>query len=285
MGTTFDPDILNRWASLGKNARLSQQPSVDRLAVRRMITVTRPVLQANREEAKRLIEQSNSFLSPFKDPFEMDFGLHRCLQKDREEAYSDWLAWIVRQLRTPEQIIKLFLTDDSNTLLTKCKGKELYIRRENIRGGIEGQRRTDIEIIFGDQDAILVEVKLIDADDVDLQQLRDQANYSPGFAHRLLLAPSGAADTDLGEFKLLLWQDLCIRLREVIPELSRENLTAGAMVLAFVGAVEQNILGFPGELKHKLQRGQFVNTAMLDYLTMCAKKGEKLCQKEKSSKI
>jgi hypothetical protein len=284
MSKTFNPEILKRWGSIGKDITQGRQPSVDWLAVKRMVCATKPLLDANREDAKRLLEQSNFYLDPFTDPIEMDFGLHRWLEGDREEAYSDWLAWIVGQLRTPERIIKLLLGEDSTTLMPKCKG-ELVVRRENSRNGMECTRRTDLEIIFGNQNAIVVEVKMIDAGDVDPKQLRDLVNYTPEFAHHLLLAPSGGAKTDLGKFKLLLWQDLCIRLRQIVPELSSENITAAAMTLAFVGAVEQNLLGLPRGLKNRLQQGQLVNTATLDYLKTCPRKEKQLCLKQTRAKI
>lgn len=274
MSKTFNPEIFKRWASLGKETKQLRKPARDWLAVRRMIVVTKPVLQANRDEAKRLLEQSKRYFEPLTDPFEMDFGLHRWLQQGREEAYSDWLAWILEQLSTADEIIKLFLAEDSNGLLTKCKGKKATILRENLRCGTDGQRRTDIEIIFGNQNAIVVEVKLIDAADVEQKQLHDLTNYTPGFAHRLLLVPSAEIDMELEQFKLLLWQDLCIRLRKTIPALSRANLTAAAMTLAFVGAVEQNILGFPRQLKQRILQGQLVNSDALDYLKRTLQKGE-----------
>jgi|SRR5215813_2827212 len=273
MSKVFNSEILKRWGRIGKSIAQRQQRNFDWLAVKRMVSATKPFLVTNREYAKRLLEQSNFYLSPLKDPFEMDLGLHRWLQEDREEAYSDWLAWIVGQLRTPERITKLLLGEDSNTLVPKCKG-ELVVRRETLRNGMEFKRRTDLEIIFDNRNAFVVEVKMIDAADVDLQQLRDQVNYTPDFDHHLLVAPSRTADIDLERFKLLLWQDLCVRLRRAIPELSRENITAAAMTLAFVGAVEQNLLRLPHSLKDRLQQGQLVTTATFDYLKTCPRKEE-----------
>jgi len=65
----------------------------------------------------------------------MDLGLHRWLQESCEEAYSDWLAWILGQLNTSDEIIKLFLAEDSNELLQKCNGEEAKIVREKVRWG------------------------------------------------------------------------------------------------------------------------------------------------------
>ena len=63
-------------------------------------------------------------------------GFHRWLQEDREEAYSDWLAWI----QATSQLIKSLgsSSENSNELLTKCNGKSLQIL-ERILGREDGQ--------------------------------------------------------------------------------------------------------------------------------------------------
>jgi hypothetical protein len=38
----------------------------------------------------------------------VDFGVHRWLRASREEAYSDWLEWIVRQLETGPDVFSFF---------------------------------------------------------------------------------------------------------------------------------------------------------------------------------
>ena len=42
-----------------------------------------------------LILRSNAHLKPLTDPLATDFGTHRWLRGEREEAYSSWLAWIL----------------------------------------------------------------------------------------------------------------------------------------------------------------------------------------------
>jgi hypothetical protein len=238
--------------------------------VTKLINLTKPVLQINKQVAERLLGESNRYLAPLQDPLKTDFGLHRWLDGEREESYSDWLGWIIEQLAIPERITKLLLNESTNES-TKLVG-QLKVHRESSLTVLEGKRRTDIEVIFGTQRAILIEVKLIDADEVDPEQLKDQADYRSGFAHYLLLALSGESPAVHTPFKLLLWRELCIRLRKMIPELCRDNLITAAMSLAFVGAVEQNLLGLPRSLKQQLEKGLSVNSTLLDYLLECPRR-------------
>ncbi len=103
---------------------------------------------------------------------------------------------------------------------------------------------------------------MIDADDVTDKQLRDQGHYGRDFERRLLLAPSGEVKPSADDFTLILWRDICLRLRRLAPSISRRNISVAAMVLAFVGAVEQNLLSFPA-----LDEWNLVASSTLDYLT------------------
>jgi hypothetical protein len=72
-----------------------QQSEPSWLPVRKMISASRPILQENRDEARRLLDASNQLFTPLKDPFETTLGLHRWLSREREEAYSDPGIWHV----------------------------------------------------------------------------------------------------------------------------------------------------------------------------------------------
>jgi hypothetical protein len=166
--------------------------------------------------------------------------LHRWLSSDREEAYSDWLGWIIEQLAKPKEIIALLCGDADASLLGQCAGV-VEVHRERVFATDAGVRRTDIEVYFGSTKAILIEVKLIDADEVSEEQLDDQAHHGKEFERRFLLVTSGALKN--GDFELILWRDICLRLRRIVPDICERNIAVAAMILAFVGAVEQNLLG------------------------------------------
>ena len=254
-------DLLANWASLGRELRSeNQQIPPNWPAVQKLIDATQPILQENRLEAYRLLEASNKLFAPLKDPFEIRLGLHRWLSGGREEAYSDWLAWIIEQLAIPEIIIPLLCGERAVDLMRQCTGP-LTVHRETVFVKDDSLRRTDIEIFFGHKRAVLVEVKMIDADRVDEEQIQDQAHYGADFEKRLLLVPSGELGTVSAEFDLILWRDVCLRLRKLVPAISRENISVAAMVLAFLGAVEQNLLNLPAKHEWCL-----VTSSTLDYL-------------------
>src|SRR5580700_9951677 len=53
------------------------------------------------------LERSDSQLTPLSDPLRLNLGEHRWFSKDREESYSDWLAWILQGMSVTE-ILLLF---------------------------------------------------------------------------------------------------------------------------------------------------------------------------------
>jgi hypothetical protein len=78
----------------------------------------------------------------------------------------------------------------------------------------------------------------------------------------VLLTASGEPNAGMKDFQLVLWRDICLRLRRLIPSICRENITVAALVLGFVAAVEQNVLSLPAK-----SEWHFVTSAVLDHLT------------------
>ena len=64
------------------------------------------------------------------------------------------------------------------------------------------------------------------------------------------------------------WREFCLRLRKIVPSIIKTRGTVSAgMVLAFVGAIEQNLLGLPSQPLESVRRGLMVNVqAVLRYL-------------------
>jgi hypothetical protein len=66
-----------------------------------------------------------------------------------------------------------------------------------------------------------------------------------GIHFPVLLATDGDKEKYAGEFRLLRWADLCLTIRSlVVGLLHQEDAVLAAMTLSFLGAVEQNLLGF-----------------------------------------
>src|ERR1019366_3449827 len=71
-----------------------------------------------------LISEANKYLTPFEYPLTCDLGLHRWLRSEREESYSDWLAWVFRQYGTWRAVGALLGCDPA------AKGGSVVVDRE-----------------------------------------------------------------------------------------------------------------------------------------------------------
>ncbi len=102
-------EMLTLWASLAA-PRLHSAKSWD--AVDQVIAAGRSLISGDIRDLEAAVALSNRILSPLEDPFCADFGLHRWLTGGREESYSDWLQYVVRQLdRHPDLVYRLFQLD------------------------------------------------------------------------------------------------------------------------------------------------------------------------------
>src|SRR5580700_121123 len=89
---------LRTWASLSIPGQCSWSP------VARMIQIAEAEATKLESGLLALVNASDArFCSiSLRDPLVVDAGLNRWLREDREEAYSDWLAWIFQQLTAME---------------------------------------------------------------------------------------------------------------------------------------------------------------------------------------
>ena len=181
------------------------------------------------------------------DPFDIDLGLHRWLKDEREEAYSDWLEWVVRQMPGPKQVFELFNLDPPKAVL-ECH--EWEVQRECCvpHGHPDQEGRLDLVIRIGDTAIIVVEVKKGDAEGADTAKHAgynlwiDEQNYPHKYA--VLLAVS-AEEEVYENFSFCSWATVCVEMRRLAIDICiNGRVMVAAMVLAFVAAVEQSILGF-----------------------------------------
>ena len=163
-----DPTSLLRiWATIGASLRTSRTlPVAKWAAATRMIAAVRPKMEADAKRLQVLLEQSREKLLPLGEPFDLDLGLHRWLDAEREEAYSDWLEWVVRQAKTATNIFGLFGIDLPDDL---PKDAILHVRREVrvAHGHADHEGRLDLVVALGDQVVLVIEVKKGDADHAD----------------------------------------------------------------------------------------------------------------------
>lgn len=254
--THIAAELIKDWARLAptKSRRAFDWGQVDALLEAAMRE------SALREaELLELLRRSDATFTPLCDPLRADAGLNRWLRQEREESYSDWLAWILQQL-DPADIMYAFRLEGTH-LADVCRGIKPTIERERtIPTG-----RLDLALWFGDLGLIVVEVKVTSAEDADIDK---QAGYSDWIGKQkvacapesVLLIVDSSAEVYEG-FKPLRWSELCIRLRQtVVRRMSSLGLVKAAMFIAFVAAAETNLLSMSpptGERNgHRLSYGR-----------------------------
>jgi hypothetical protein len=201
------------------------------------------------KEFQAAVQRSAAMLSPLGEPLTaLDFTEHRWMAGHREEAYSDWLQWIIAQ-SDPAEVLHVFGEFDLE-ILSACAGCAVTIERERcVLQGHEGSSgRLDLEIRFGDAAMMVVEVKLGDAESADTEKgfgyyVSTEAEQPDGRFKKYVILVLDAADQEYYRFKPRLWADACIELRLIAARLcARSEYLRAAMILAFIAAVEQNLL-------------------------------------------
>src|SRR5262249_7591378 len=133
--------------------------------------------------------------------------------------------------------------------------------------------KIDLLIQYGRWAILAIEVKTCSADASDTVKQKGYKNWidSQECEHKLppVLIATDAKNIEYEGFQFVSWRDICLELRWVIPELqSQDKLLTGAMILAFVGAVEQNLLGFSARRLKKpgARRVSAFNPKIIDHL-------------------
>ena len=245
--------VIEQWAEFGRRYA-PQRPRRDWSAVQILIDAAAPRLRQDSDDLRRLLDRSSEFLG-FPDPLLCDLGTHRWL--DRENSYSDWLAWVLESLDDFGAVLRV-LGIPENALAGK---QEYTIDREwpLAEGNENSTGRIDLLIRCG-AEIIGVEVKTFD------KQYLKQHGYKASLQNWcnsprcILIANCDVPAKNLHGFELRRWEEVSLALRrEIAPFIKgqRGNEVVGAMMLAFVGAVEQNLLelsvGSRARYKHLLR--------------------------------
>lgn len=202
------------------------------------------------------LAESNQALLPLGDPLLLNLGKHRWLSTGREESYSDWLAWILQGMAS-EDVLHCFGYHDEAQI--RAMGAVEEVGREHV---IEGGR-TDIEVRFGEHGLLLIEVKVQAPGNglySQLQKYSTWAKLQPATNKIMVLLGPEEPILDITPFKFIPWRELGSRLRNYANQIKGSDLLAGAAILIFCGAVEQNVIG----ISARPQR--FRAMASLDYL-------------------
>jgi hypothetical protein len=240
---------LNQWAEWGKVYGRPRSSRPNWSAVDALIDAAQPRLRADSEALRELLVQSRNQLK-FSDPLLSDLGAHRWLEMDREESYSDWLAWVLERLRDVGLVLHVLGVQNPQFVST-CLGRCYTVEREAAvtEGSLGCNGRVDIVVHFGDPEVALlgVEVKTCD------KQYEKQQGYIRSLqqfrrAVECVLVDSDEVPEDkLFGFKLRTWEGLAVALRQAIAAYVRKSdggEAIPAMMLGFVSAVERNLLGY-----------------------------------------
>jgi hypothetical protein len=184
------------------------------------------------------------------EPLRTDLGAHRWLTAKREEAYSDWLQWVLTQMATSKmfEVLPAFCPNE----YANCK--DWFVDREVPI--LDGKRKLDLVVYAGlaKKPVIVVEIKKGDPIDEE-QKLKDYGDWAEHenvprsnrilLGSGILLGTEEEAAAACSGFMRRGWEDVCIAIRKIAREMcfkDRHRVIVGAMMLAFVGAVEQNLL-------------------------------------------
>jgi len=268
-----------RWAALGTGVASTQREQMTNWRpVARMVEAAKETLKGEAKRLRWLVQESDRQLEPWGDPLIVDLGMHRWLADDREESYSDWLAWVVEQLKTPNLVFRLFgekcpAEGDARTT-APAVSREPFVPLGHA--GHEG--RLDLLIDYEDLPLLVVEVKKGGSEQADKGK---QGGYRKSLEKKhpnrelrpVLLVTSAEEPTSEGDFVVRTWAEVCVELRRMAAGELKAGVPriAVALILAFVAAVEQNLLGFSADLIRRIRDDKgdsvcFFNTNVVDHI-------------------
>jgi hypothetical protein len=211
------------------------------------------------QHLQEALARSDEKLAPLRDPLALNLGEHRWLSTDREESYSDWLAWVLQGSAGAADILPLFGFNDEATI------EKLTALKHKVKREVAGEHgRTDIEVWFGKEGGLLlIEVKTQPPGRDLRSQLGRYERWAGGqradWKHLVYLGPETPTE-DIRPFSSTPWETLCRRLRQHANRLKESDLMCAAAVLIFCGAVEENVLGISASPQ------RFRAQASFDYL-------------------
>lgn len=115
--------------------------------------------------------------------------------------------------------------------------REVWIR--------DNTRRLDIVIKYEGAVLIVVEVKVTGADSAETAKQEDYfdwMNEQPEPFRRAILVANDASMEEYKKFRFVSWAHVCVELRRIAPRYISGRPIVAAMILAFVSAVERNLL-------------------------------------------
>ena len=232
--------LLRRWATLGRSVS-GYAPAVDWTPASEMISAAERDAAASQRILDDLLATSSRRKFPrLGDPLDVDFGAHRWLRDSREEAWSDWLAWILQLNRDTRQVLKLFGLKPTLVTAGCC---EIERERSTQNG------RLDLVLHFGDATLVVEVKKASEVGDDQLSRYDAWLKKASSSLGLVLLAIDEPENLTTKGWRFCSWESVSTGLRTwAVAWLRQGRVIEAALVLAFCGAVEQNLLGFGSRL-------------------------------------
>ena len=132
-------------------------------------------------------------------------------------------------------------------------------------GHLNQAGRLDLVISLAEKPLAVIEVKTRPYTALAQEKHQGYRRSVPSPDTDLILLAVDPPDSDRGDFRFLSWAKLCVALRRIaLALLAPERIMSTSLILAFVGAVEQNLLGLVSPLSSKIPIGKV--PLMVDHL-------------------
>ncbi len=224
-------------------------------SIERIANAFRMLAKTEQTHIADLLETADQRLAPFSDPLRLPFRGNRWLDlgREREESYSDWLAWLLERMESAEEVLRIFNLEDADFAESVHDKKPKVCREQQFQSASGELKRLDIIIEFAQRAILLVEVKVRELEAAggagNLPIYRDwlESRISdPRGRCAILLVPTPMESPYPG-WQVRCWDQVSLNLRLQARECaasSPNRRLLSAMLLCFSGAVEQNVLGY-----------------------------------------
>lgn len=266
---------MKGFAALADIVHREAEAPVDWVAVGHFASSVEPCLKEIHQEVRRLVanQEAQLGLGVGTDPFRVDYGMHRWLQNECEPAYSDWLQWLVEALVSRDWVFRLLGIPNDSHRMRLAAPKVSAVNRETpvwqqSDGALIGF--LDLDIWFGDNARIVVECKTFDQSFEKQGRYRESLDSSEVETDFVLLTNDHPDTEMVFGFTSRNWESFCLEARRLVPSVAQDaGVVIPSLMLAFIGAIEQNILELNGEGVRKILRTDIDGTtATVDLRTL-----------------
>src|SRR5215469_246465 len=252
-------EAMKQFAALADLFQFEAVASADWEAVARFTSSVEPYLREVCEESRRLIKNHEELLGlgVGTEPFRVDYGMHRWLQDESEPAYSDWLQWLVEAITRRDWICTLFgIAGDPRFINASIPNVSAVTRELRIWGQQKDKPWVgylDLDVWFGDDARIVIELKKFDQSFEKQSRYKEAVDAGRVETRFVLLTKDYPDNETVFGFRARNWESFCLEARRIVPAVTQERgVVIASLLLAFIGAVEQNILKFSRDGIRKL---------------------------------